>query len=79
MDTQQLLLIGVLGFALIMFARSRWRHDLVAMAVLMFSVILGLVPADQAFVGFGHPAVVTVAAVLIISQALNNAGVVALV
>jgi di/tricarboxylate transporter len=34
---------------------------------------------SQAFLGFGHPAVVTVAAVLIISRALQNSGVVDLI
>jgi di/tricarboxylate transporter len=38
------------------------------------STLLGFIPADEAFLGFGHPAVVTVAAVLIISRGLSNAG-----
>jgi di/tricarboxylate transporter len=36
------------------------------------------VPAGEAFSGFGHPAVITVAAVLILSRALQNAGIVEL-
>jgi Na+/H+ antiporter NhaD/arsenite permease-like protein len=39
-------------------------------------VLTGLVPFDQAFDGFAHPAVITVAAVLVLSRALQNAGIV---
>ncbi|MDH3690136.1 MAG: SLC13 family permease, partial [Gammaproteobacteria bacterium] len=38
-----------------------------------------LVDPSEAFVGFGHPAVITVAAVLVISHALKNSGVVDLI
>lgn len=79
MTTPQWLISGLLLVSLLMFAWGRWRHDLVAMATLLGAILLGVVPADEAFDGFGHPAVVTVAAVLIISQALNNAGVVSIV
>lgn len=77
--TDQIMITVILGVSLLLFARSRWRHDLVAMFTLLAAVVVGVVPAESAFEGFGHPAVVTVAAVLIISQALNNAGVVSLV
>jgi len=59
-----------------LFGWGRWRYDLVAMLALVACVLLQLIDPAQAFVGFGHPAVITVAAVLIISAALKNAGVV---
>jgi len=37
-------------------------------------VVAGLVPAGEAFAGFGHPAVITVACVLVLSQGLQNTG-----
>jgi di/tricarboxylate transporter len=43
---------------------------------LLAVVIAGIVPADQAFAGFSHPAVITVAGVLILSSALRDSGVV---
>lgn len=58
----------------VFFVWERWRYDLVALAGLLISILLGFIPADEAFLGFGHPAVVTVAAVLIISRGLSNAG-----
>ncbi len=79
MTTDQILISGILLIALVLFAWSRWRYDLVAMFSLIIAVLLGIVPESEAFSGFGHPAVVTVAAVLIISQGLQNAGVVGLI
>ena len=79
MSTDQILISAILFIALILFAWGRWRYDLVAMFSLLASVLVGVVPEDEAFHGFGHPAVVTVAAVLIISQGLQNAGVVSLI
>ena len=76
MTTQQILISGILLLTLIAFVGGRWRYDLVAMFALMCAVIAGVVEPNEAFEGFGHPAVITVAAVLIISSALRNAGVV---
>jgi len=76
MTTDQILISCILGLAMVMFGWGRWRYDLVAMAALILCVLFQLVEADKAFLGFGHPAVITVAAVLIISSALKNAGVV---
>jgi di/tricarboxylate transporter len=50
------------------------RYDVVAGLALLASVYSGIVPAGAAFLGFGHPAVITVAAVLVISQGLQNGG-----
>jgi di/tricarboxylate transporter len=66
----------VLALALALFVWGRWRYDLVALAALLAVAMAGIVPAESAFSGFGHPAVITVAAVLILSRGLRNAGVV---
>ncbi len=76
MTTPQLQIILILLIAFVLFAWSRWRYDLVAMFSLLACILLGVVPEEEAFSGFSHPAVVTVVAVLIISQGLQNAGVV---
>lgn len=76
MTISQLLISGILLVTMMSFVYGKWRYDLVAMFALMACVLAGLVEADTAFSGFGHPAVVTVAAVLIISSALRDAGVV---
>jgi di/tricarboxylate transporter len=73
-NTDQIFLISLLGILVVFFVWERWRYDLVALAGLLIATILGLIPPNEAFLGFGHPAVVTVAAVLIISRGLSNAG-----
>jgi di/tricarboxylate transporter len=78
MTNDQITITVILLGVLLMFAWGRWRHDLVAMTALVLCALFGLVSMDQTFSGFGHPAVVTVATVLIISHALKNSGVVTL-
>jgi di/tricarboxylate transporter len=73
--SDQIAVFGILGMALVLFIWGRWRFDLVALVALLSSVLLGIVPAELAFAGLGHPAVITVACVLILSQALQNSGV----
>src|SRR5690554_4520936 len=71
------LLIGIiLVGALVLFVWDKWRYDLVAMFALLVAAALGLVPANEVFAGFGNAAVITVAAVLVISHAMWRSGVV---
>jgi di/tricarboxylate transporter len=63
-----------LAAALVLFIGGWWRHDLVALLMLLALTVAGIVPGEQAFLGFGHAAVITVAAVLVVSQGLVNAG-----
>ena len=74
MTLPQIMIFCVLAATMGLFVWGRFRHDVVALAALMACVIAGLVPAGDAFAGFGHPAVVTVACVLILSQGLQNTG-----
>lgn len=55
---------------------GRWRYDVAAFGALIAAIILGVIPADRAFEGFGHPATIIIALVLIVSRGLTNAGVV---
>ena len=61
------LILLIFGAGLVGFATERIHHDLVALLMLAASVLLGLVPAAEAFAGFGDPAVITVAAVMVLS------------
>ncbi len=76
MTVQQLILFGILLLSLALFVRGRPRYDIVALLALLTAVLTGIVEADSAFSGFGHPAIITVAAVLVISKGLTNAGIV---
>ncbi len=74
MTFDQALILGILAAAVAMFLWGRWRHDMVAVAALLACVVGGLVPSNEAFSGFAHPAVITVACVLVLSQGLQNTG-----
>ena len=73
-DTDQLLVVLVLAVAFVFFVWGRWRYDAVALLALLTLVLGGVIPGEQAFADFGHPAVVTVAAVLVASRGLENSG-----
>ena len=64
------LLIAVFG----LFFWGRLRHDVVAFVALLSAVVAGVVPFAETFSGFGHPATVTVALVLIINRGFQNSG-----
>lgn len=70
------ILFGVLLLTLAMFAAGRIRYDIVALAALIVLVVAGIVPPSEAFLGFSHPAVVTVAAVLVLSEVFRASGIV---
>ena len=74
MTREQSMIIVILIATAVMFLRGTWRHDMVAVGALLACVLCGLLPAGDAFVGFGHPAVITVACVLVMSRALQSSG-----
>ncbi|KJS19646.1 MAG: potassium transporter TrkA [Hoeflea sp. BRH_c9] len=74
MTTDQIVLFGILILLFGMLVWGRIRYDLVAFVALMVTVLAGLVEPSAAFHGFGHPAVVIIALVLIVSRGLMNSG-----
>jgi di/tricarboxylate transporter len=72
----QTIVFITLAVVLALFIWGRFRHDFVALIGLFILVVAGIIPAEHSFAGFGHPAVITVAAVLIIGKALEYSGVV---
>ena len=58
---------------------GRFRYDLVAFTALLIAVIAGFVDPQEAFQGFGHPAVVIIALVLVVSRGLTNSGAVEMI
>jgi di/tricarboxylate transporter len=76
MPVEQLIVFTLLGLVLALFIWGRWRYDLIAIFALLVVSISGIVSPADAFSGFGHPAVITVAAVLIVSRGLFNSGLV---
>ncbi len=76
MAIEQVLISVLLFVVLVFFIHGKFRYDLVALTALIAATFLNLVPFETAFTGFSHPAVITVAAVLIMSRALMNSGIV---
>ncbi len=79
MTQDQIILFTLFGLVFAALIWGRWRYDLVAFTALITAVILGVVPAKTAFEGFGHPATLVVALVLVVSAGLTRAGVVMLI
>lgn len=76
MSAEQMIASATIGATIVLFIWGHFRYDLVAVFALLAVVLTGLVPPEQAFQGFGHPAVLTVIGVLILSRGLQNAGIV---
>ena len=76
MNIEHITVFAILVCTLALFIWGRIRYDIVALLALLAGLYSGVIPADHAFIGFSHPAVITVAAVLIISRAMQNSGIV---
>ncbi|WP_121061979.1 SLC13 family permease [Chachezhania antarctica] len=79
MTQDQIILFALFGAVFGLLLWGRFRYDLVAFSALLAGVVLGVVPSDQAFAGFGHPATLVVALVLIVSAGLVRSGAVMLI
>lgn len=79
MTQDQIILFTLFGGVFALLLWGRWRYDLVAFTALLIGVVLGVVPTKDAFSGFGHPATVIVALVLVVSAGLVRSGAVFLI
>ena len=77
MDLQ--IVFGTLVLALVLFVWGKFRHDVVAVFCLLIITITGIIPVEDAFLGFSHPAVITVAVILVVSAGLQNSGLIDLI
>jgi di/tricarboxylate transporter len=74
MTTDQMILFALFGGVFAMLLWGRVRYDVIAFSALVLGLLLGVVPAEDAFSGFGHPATIVVALVLIVSAGLVRSG-----
>ncbi len=63
-----------MALALVLFVSDRMRPDAVALIVLLLAWVTGLVSFEEALAGFGSPAVIIVAAVLVVGRAVELTG-----
>lgn len=75
LTNDQLFALTVLVVSFIAFLIGKIRYDFVALGALLALVISGIVPIPQAFTGFSHPAVISVASVLVLSHAIGKTGI----
>ena len=73
------MLFVLIGTLFVFLLWGRYRYDIVAFGALLTAYLLGLIPTDQVFSGFGHPAVIIIALVLIISRGLYLSGAIELI
>ena len=78
MTAEQIVLFSlvILIFAFLLW--GRFRYDVVAFAALVIAFSTGAIPSEDVFSGFGHPAVVIVVLVLIVSRGLSRSGAIGL-
>ncbi len=75
----QFIILGLLTLMVILFIWGKWRYDAISLGILSIFVLLGYVQPEKAFSGFSHPAVITVALVLLISKGLEKSGFISIV
>lgn len=69
-----LLSSAIMLLALALFVSDRIRPDAVALIILLLAWLSGLVSLEEALAGFGSPAVLIVAAVLVVGRAVEYSG-----
>ena len=74
MNSEQILLVAIFCLLFSLLLWGKFRYDLVAFSILIISVAIGVVPYNNAFDGFAHPATIIVALVLVVSKGLINSG-----
>jgi len=73
------LLLFIIVVAVVLFSLERLPADVTAMGILLILVITGLLPPEQAFVGFGSDTIIMIFGLLILTTTLVHTGVVDIV
>ncbi len=67
---------AIIGIMFLLFVTDRLRYDLTAALALSACLLTGVVPANQAFLGFSNPIIILIASVLVLSRAVSLSGVI---
>ncbi|MBR7618323.1 SLC13 family permease [Phenylobacterium sp. 20VBR1] len=76
MTHQQALAFGLIAVTIGAFVWGRFRYDLIALVSLLAGVLLGVVPAKNAFDGFSNDITVIIASALVVSAAFARSGII---
>ena len=74
MTNDQTILFSLITLIFIFLIWGKIRYDVTAFAALVLASMAGVIPKNQIFSGFGHPAVIIIALVLIVSRGLSRSG-----
>jgi len=75
MTPQILLLLSTVLGGLVLFSLEVIPTDVTALGILLFLILTGLLPAEEAFAGFGSNAVIMILGILVMVEALIRTGV----
>jgi len=76
MSFQIILLILIIVAALILFSIETLPAEVIALGIMMALILTGILPADQAFLGFGSDTAMMILGLLILTAALVRTGVI---
>ncbi len=79
MTVPQMLAFAIVGLMMVAFIWGRLRYDLVAALALLLAVLVGVVPASEAFSGLSDDIVVIVGSALVVSAAVSRSGIMDLI
>jgi di/tricarboxylate transporter len=72
---EMVLVLGLVGFTMLMLVLEWIRADMVALLVVVVIGLTGLIPSDRVFNGFAGNAVIAIMAIMIMGEGLDRAGV----
>ncbi|GAB4472459.1 MAG: SLC13 family permease [Anaerolineales bacterium] len=79
MEFQHLYLITLIIGAIVLFSLEIFSVDVIALTVLLGLIVGGVLPLDQAFLGFGSETIVIIVGLLILTASLVRNGVIELI
>jgi len=75
MTIEIIIVLVIIGFAFTLFVTEALPIDVTALSVLGIMILIGYISPQDAVKGFSNPAVITIAALFILSHALQKSGV----
>ena len=72
---EMILVLGLVGFTMLMLVLEWIRADMVALLVVVVIGLTGLIPSERVFNGFAGNAVIAIIAIMIMGEGLDRAGV----
>jgi len=73
---QQIIVLVILAGGLILFTKNQLRYDVTALILMAAIIVSGILSPEEAFANFGHPAIVVVACMFVMSEAFVRSGII---